>query len=180
MPDASSTVSAIVADSNASNRGTRFSSARVSRVIIRRPQATLHIYSDHGQRPHRAPGLNRRSPDLLLLRQEVTSRALLGRQPVAGSSLSRCSGGLPPCGRPRAIYPYAEKTMTDIGDGPFHKGEPVWVMQDDGSQRAAEYVGVRETSAWFGGAPTVIVVYPDTRSSAAVEVDRVVPRKAQD
>jgi len=70
--------------------------------------------------------------------------------------------------------------MTDIGDGLFHMGEPVWVMQDDGSQRAAEYVGVRETSAWFGGAPTGIVVYPDTRSSAAVEVDRVIPREAQD
>jgi hypothetical protein len=68
--------------------------------------------------------------------------------------------------------------MSDIGDGQFHQGEPVWVMQGDGSQRAAEYVGVAETSAWFGGAPSVIVVYPDTRSGEAVEVDRVLPRKA--
>ncbi len=68
--------------------------------------------------------------------------------------------------------------MTGIGDGPFHKGEPVWVMQSDGSQRAGEYVGVAETSAWFGGPPTVIVVYPDTRSGEAVEVDRVLPREA--
>jgi hypothetical protein len=66
--------------------------------------------------------------------------------------------------------------MTDIGDGPFRKGEDVWVMQGDGSQRAAEYVGVAETSAWFGGAPQVIVVYPDTRSGEAVQVDRVIPR----
>lgn len=68
--------------------------------------------------------------------------------------------------------------MTDIGDGQFHRGEDVWVIQDDGSQRAAEYVGVTETSAWFGGPPQVIVVFPDTRSGASVEVDRVIPRKS--
>jgi hypothetical protein len=66
--------------------------------------------------------------------------------------------------------------MTGIGDGPFEKGDDVWVVQGDGSQRAAEYVGVGETSAWFGGAPMVIVVYPDTRSGELVEVDRVIPR----
>jgi hypothetical protein len=69
------------------------------------------------------------------------------------------------------------RQMTDIGDGPFHQGELIWVMQGDGSQRAAEYVGVAETSAWFGGAPQVIVVYPDTRSGEAVQVDRVIPRE---
>lgn len=66
--------------------------------------------------------------------------------------------------------------MTDIGDGPFHKGEPIWVMEADGSQRAAEYIGVREVSAWFGGPQMVFVFYPDTRSEGAVEVDRVIPR----
>ena len=66
--------------------------------------------------------------------------------------------------------------MTDIGDGAFHKGQPIWVMQDDGSPRAAEYVGEGELSAWFGGPPTVLVVYEDTRSGAAVELDRVIPR----
>jgi hypothetical protein len=66
--------------------------------------------------------------------------------------------------------------MSDIGDGLFHQGQDVWVIQDDGSQRAAEYVGVGETSAWFGGPPMVIVVYPDTRSGATVEVDRVIAR----
>lgn len=66
--------------------------------------------------------------------------------------------------------------MSDVVDGPFHKGQPIWVIQTDGSRRAAEYVGEGEMSAWFGGAPTVIVVYPDTRSGAAVEVDRVIAR----
>jgi hypothetical protein len=67
--------------------------------------------------------------------------------------------------------------MTNIGDGPFQKGQDVWVLQSDGSQRAAEYVGVGETSAWFGGPPTVIVVYPDTRTGESVQVDRVIPRE---
>jgi hypothetical protein len=69
------------------------------------------------------------------------------------------------------------KGPTDIADGPFHEGQPVWVIQADGSQRAAEYVGGAETSAWFGGAPTVFVAYPDTKSGEAVEVDRVIPRE---
>jgi hypothetical protein len=70
--------------------------------------------------------------------------------------------------------------VTDIGDGPFAKGDPVWVEEADGSQRAAEYIGVQETSAWFGGAPNVFVMYMDTRSAGAVEVDRVIPRETND
>ena len=69
--------------------------------------------------------------------------------------------------------------MTDIGDGAFHKGQPVWVMGPEGSEpRAAEYVGEAETSAWFGGPPRVIVVYPDSETGEAVEFNRVVPRDA--
>lgn len=68
--------------------------------------------------------------------------------------------------------------MAGLGDGQFHKGEPVWVIGQDGSERAAEYVGEGETSAWFGGPARVLVVYLDTRSGEAVEVDRVIPRNA--
>ena len=67
--------------------------------------------------------------------------------------------------------------MSDIGDSQFHKGQPVWVIEPDGSQRAAEYVGEGELGAWVGGAPTVIVIYPDTKSGEAVEVDRVIARE---
>jgi hypothetical protein len=70
------------------------------------------------------------------------------------------------------------KPSTDIGDGQFHEGQPVWVIQGDGSQRAAEYVGEGESSAWFGGPPTVLVVFLDDRSGAAVETDRVIAREA--
>jgi hypothetical protein len=68
--------------------------------------------------------------------------------------------------------------MSDVNEGPFHKDQPVWVIQGDGSRRAAEYVGEGELSAWFGGSPTVIVVFPDDHSGAAVEIDRVIPRDA--
>ena len=66
--------------------------------------------------------------------------------------------------------------MTEIGDTLFHKGQPVWVVRADGSRRPAEYVGEGEMSAWFGGAPTVMVVYPEAGSGELVEVDRVIAR----
>jgi hypothetical protein len=68
------------------------------------------------------------------------------------------------------------RTVTEIGDSEFQRGDAVWVVGDDGSQRAAEYVGEGELSAWFGGAPTVYVVYEDTREGGSVEVNRVIPR----
>ena len=68
--------------------------------------------------------------------------------------------------------------MTTIGDGQFHKGQPIWVIQSDGSQRAADFVGEGELNAWFGGSQTVIVLYLDTHSAEAVDVDRVIPREA--
>lgn len=66
--------------------------------------------------------------------------------------------------------------MSDIGDSQFHQGQRVWVIEADGSQRAAEYVGEGELSAWFGGPPNVFVVFEDTREGGQVEVDRVIAR----
>ena len=63
-----------------------------------------------------------------------------------------------------------------IGDGAFHKGQPIWVRQADGSDRKGVYVGEGETSAWFGGPPTVYVVYPEIESGEAVEFDRITAR----
>jgi hypothetical protein len=65
--------------------------------------------------------------------------------------------------------------VTEIGDSMFHKGQPIWVVGPDGTQREAEYVGESETSAWFGGMPRCIVVYPEG-SGEAVEVNRILPR----
>ena len=58
----------------------------------------------------------------------------------------------------------------------LQEGDRVWVEQPDGSQRAAIYVGEAEAS-WFGGAPGVYVMYPDTRSGEEVAMMRVVPRE---
>lgn len=67
--------------------------------------------------------------------------------------------------------------MRHLEDGPFKKGEDVWVLGAGGARRAAEFVGQAETHDWFGGPPTVIVVFPDDGSSAEVELDRVLARK---
>ena len=66
--------------------------------------------------------------------------------------------------------------MRHLEDSPFHKGQDVWVVDPGGARRPAEFVGQAETNDWFGGAPTVIVVFPDDASSAMVELDRVLPR----
>ena len=58
----------------------------------------------------------------------------------------------------------------------FREGEPVWVEQADGSQRAAIFVGEAEMS-WFGGGPGAYVVYPDTRSGEEVALMRIIARE---
>ena len=67
--------------------------------------------------------------------------------------------------------------MTEKDDLPgFHEGQPIWVMQSDGSARPGIYVGEAENATWFGGMPSVYIAYPDTKSGEAVEVDRVTAR----
>jgi hypothetical protein len=51
------------------------------------------------------------------------------------------------------------------------------VIEPDGSQRAAEYVGQAETSSWFGGQQKVFVIFADAQTGVAVEVDRVIARE---
>ena len=62
----------------------------------------------------------------------------------------------------------------------FHEGQAIWVQQQDGSARAAIYVGTDENATWFGGTPAVYVVYPDTRSGEEVLMERVTAREAPD
>jgi len=75
------------------------------------------------------------------------------------------------------VQPLPGVAMTSSDDGLFRQGEPVWVIEEGGSQRAANYLGESETTAWFGGKVTVMVVYEDTRAAAAVDADRVIPRE---
>jgi hypothetical protein len=63
----------------------------------------------------------------------------------------------------------------DVRMSTFQEGQPVWVEQEDGSQRAGIFVGEAEAS-WFGGGPGAYVVYPDTRSGEEVAVMRIVTR----
>ncbi|MGK2936562.1 MAG: hypothetical protein ACSLFR_01970 [Solirubrobacteraceae bacterium] len=59
----------------------------------------------------------------------------------------------------------------------FHEGQRVWVEQQDGTQRAAIFVGEADQASWFGGQPAAYVVYPDTKSGEEVALTRVVPRE---
>jgi hypothetical protein len=67
--------------------------------------------------------------------------------------------------------------MSEIGDSLFHRGDPVWVVSEGGQLVPAEYVGEGETTAWFGGPPTVFVVLEGTDRVATVEMDRVIARE---
>jgi hypothetical protein len=58
----------------------------------------------------------------------------------------------------------------------FHEGQKVWVEQSNGTQREAIFVGEAEMT-WFGGAPGVYVVYPDTRSGEEVDMARIIARE---
>jgi hypothetical protein len=105
-----------------------------------------------------------------------TAEGLVHHDPGAVVASTVVFGGTCAVFLRRALWPIVLPAMSDIGDTQFHKGQPVWVIEPDGGQRAAEYVGEGELSAWFGGAPTVFVVYADTREGGAVEVDRVIAR----
>jgi hypothetical protein len=59
----------------------------------------------------------------------------------------------------------------------FHEGQKVWVAHPDGSQRAGIFVSDAEIPGWFGGAPAVYVVYPDTRSGEEVSILQITPRE---
>src|SRR4051794_21863085 len=73
------------------------------------------------------------------------------------------------------LYPRRRPMRDHAGMHGFHEGQKIWVEQTDGSQRAAIFVGEAELT-WFGGAPGVYVVYPDSRSGEEVDMLRVVAR----
>jgi hypothetical protein len=58
----------------------------------------------------------------------------------------------------------------------FREGQPIWIEQPDGSQRAGIFVGEAEAS-WFGGGPGAYVVYPDTRAGEEVAIMRIIARE---
>jgi hypothetical protein len=67
--------------------------------------------------------------------------------------------------------------MTDKGDPQFHTGQPVWVIEPDGSWRRGEYVGEGEGCARLPEPRRAFVVFIDPAGSEVVEVDRLRPRE---
>jgi hypothetical protein len=57
----------------------------------------------------------------------------------------------------------------------FVEGQKIWVEQQDGSQRAAIFVG-EAAQSWFGGGPGAYVAYPATHSGEEVAMMRIVAR----
>jgi hypothetical protein len=60
-----------------------------------------------------------------------------------------------------------------LPDDVFDVGQPVWVVQRDGSERPAEYVGQGPDEFDAGKA---FVIFVDAPSRAFVEFDRLRPR----
>jgi hypothetical protein len=65
--------------------------------------------------------------------------------------------------------------MMEASEG-FQEGQKVWVMLEDGGQRAATFVGEGDNATFFGGPPLAYVVFDDDRSGAEVGLDMIVPR----
>lgn len=57
----------------------------------------------------------------------------------------------------------------------LREGQKIWVEQEDGSQRAAIFVGEAE-GTWFGGSVGAYVVYPEAKSGEQVAMMRIVAR----
>jgi hypothetical protein len=62
--------------------------------------------------------------------------------------------------------------MINRGDRYFHIGQPVWVVQRDGSLRPAEYVG-EASSECPNGQGKALVIFPDAAGHDAVDIDRL-------
>jgi hypothetical protein len=57
----------------------------------------------------------------------------------------------------------------------FHIGQPVWVLQRDGSLRPAEYVGEASSDCPYDQGKA-LVIFVDAPSHDAVDVGRLRPR----
>ncbi|MBV8430877.1 MAG: hypothetical protein JO244_06935 [Solirubrobacterales bacterium] len=65
----------------------------------------------------------------------------------------------------------------DSRDPHFRTGQPVWVVEPDGSSRAAEYIGEGERRRHRSGAPNALVIFVDASGAEVVEVSRLRPRQ---
>src|SRR5436309_5284338 len=67
--------------------------------------------------------------------------------------------------------------MTDSGASQFHTGQPVWVIEPDGSRRPCEYLGQGERPGGLQGSPEALVIYVDRPGHDVVAIERLRPRE---
>jgi hypothetical protein len=70
--------------------------------------------------------------------------------------------------------------MADSADRHFHTGEPVWVIEPDGSERPGEYLGEGQESWSLPGPPKALIVFIDAPGVEVVEVERLRLREGKE
>lgn len=63
--------------------------------------------------------------------------------------------------------------MADSADRHFHTGQPVWVIEPDGSERPGEYLGAGQESGSLPGPPKALIIFIDAPGVEVVEVKRL-------
>ena len=70
--------------------------------------------------------------------------------------------------------------MADSADRHFHTGQPVWVVEPDGSERPGEYVGEGQESGSLPGPPKALIIFIDAPGAEVVEVERLRLREGEE
>ena len=68
----------------------------------------------------------------------------------------------------------------DSDERQFHTGQPVWVIEPDGSERPGEYLGEGEESGALPGPPKALIIFIDAPGVDVVEVERLRLRAVQE
>jgi hypothetical protein len=70
--------------------------------------------------------------------------------------------------------------MADSADRHFHTGQPVWVIEPDGSERPGEYLGEGQESGSLPGPPKAVIIFIDAPGAEVVEVERLRLREGEE
>ena len=70
--------------------------------------------------------------------------------------------------------------MADSTDRHFCTGQPVWVIESDGSERPGEYLGEGQEPGSLPGPRKVLVIFIDAPGASVVEVERLRLRQGQE
>jgi hypothetical protein len=70
--------------------------------------------------------------------------------------------------------------MANSTEGQFHTGQPVWVIEPDGSERPGEYLGEGQESRSLPGPPKALIILIDAPGVEVVEVERLRLREGKE